>query len=76
MDAERLRLVCATSDAAILALTPVQTAQLTHIGRPCPFRPGESGEPPGDTLALFRLGGPFQLSQRRAQCHSRRLTQP
>jgi hypothetical protein len=40
-----------------------------------PTRPGEGGEPPGDTLELSRLGGPFQAPKRRAQRHSRRLTQ-
>lgn len=40
-----------------------------------PTRPGDGGEPPGDTLELPRLGGPFQAPKRGAQCLSRRLTQ-
>jgi len=34
----------------------------------------EGGKPPGDTPALFRLGGPLQPSNCGGECHSRRLT--
>jgi hypothetical protein len=46
----------------------------TRVARPRPAGTGEGGEPPGDTLALFRFSGPLQPPQRGAQGHSRRLT--
>lgn len=55
-----------------LAWTPLAWTKTRY---PFPTRPGDSGEPPGDTLELPRLGGPFQTPKGGAQCHSRRLTQ-
>lgn len=65
---------CGVSDEARRVPAASRTIHMAHIGGSCLSRPGESSKPPGDTLALFRLGGPFQPQQRGTQRHFRQLT--